>query len=90
MGEMRGVDSYLHLFVREVRGRVDNERLGGDRCCQVVNQYACNLPRPFGCRLGSAYGIHDGVPKEREPARTWSWGGAGCGAHAIQIAYASC
>ena len=42
-----------------------NERLDGDRRCYVVNQYANNLPRLFGCRVGSAKGLQDGAPKER-------------------------
>ncbi len=42
-----------------------NDYMGGNRMREVANQFAGSLPRMFGCRLGSAESVKDGIPKER-------------------------
>ncbi len=39
--------------------------MGGDRLRDVINQFAGSLPRLFGCRVGSAESVQNGIPKVR-------------------------
>ena len=42
-----------------------NECLGGDRLRNVFDQFVGSLPLLFGCRVGSAEGLQNGIPKGR-------------------------
>ncbi len=46
-----------------------NECVGGDRMREVVNMFAGSLSRMFGCRVGSAKSLQDGIPQERAPGQ---------------------